>query len=302
MLPVLYERAGFSAPDLRDDQRRFHTTPELVFRMSEELSAARRPLLNAGIAIHSLRAASAESVGQLRALWAPMNGPIHIHVAEQMQEVNDCLESTGERPVAWLASHGVLDERVQLVHARHTEPEEIAQTAQSGAGVVLCPSTEANLGDGLCDLPGWLAAEVPLSLGSDSHVTRSFCEELRLLEYGQRLAQQKRNVSAAPEQDLPATAERLYARVLAGGAQAAGLSRWGLSRGARADALVVDGNDSGLRGIPLDHMLDALVFASPVRPFRDVMVAGEWVVKNHVHSRGDAIARRFSEAMAELFS
>ena len=135
--------------------------------------------------------------------------------------------------------------------------------ARSGAGVVLCPSTEANLGDGLADLPGWLAAGVPLTIGSDSHVTRDWREELRWLEYGQRLTRRQRNVAAAPETGQPATAERLFARSLAGSAAAAGALRWGLVPGARADALVVDRSEDALLGLPPSHALDGLIFPAP---------------------------------------
>src|SRR5262249_36235556 len=138
--------------------------------------------------IHSLRAATPESVTLLRKLAHGFEGPIHVHVAEQTAEVDDCLAATGARPVEWLAREGLLDKRWQLVHATHTVPQEIDAVASRGAQVVLCPSTEANLGDGLCDLHGWLDAGVPIALGSDSHVTREWREELRWLDYGQRLA------------------------------------------------------------------------------------------------------------------
>ena len=189
LLPVLYERAGFSQPQLRDDQRRFATTALDVLALQARIASAHRPLTrpltNAGVAIHSLRAARPES---LRALAEGAgNVPLHIHVAEQTAEVNDCLAATGCRPIEWLTTHAPLDSRWQLVHATHSTPAEIEAVARSGAGVVLCPGTEANLGDGLADLPGWLHAGVPLSIGSDSQVIRSWSEELRWLEYGQRL-------------------------------------------------------------------------------------------------------------------
>ncbi|WP_348754742.1 formimidoylglutamate deiminase [uncultured Aquincola sp.] len=302
VLPVLYERAGFTQPTLRPDQRRFATTADSVWQACQRIGAAGRPLVNAGVALHSLRAAAPESIHRLRQLTEGFAGPIHIHVAEQTAEVDDCLRATDRRPIEWLAAQGLLDARWQLVHATHTVPAEIDAVARSGAAAVICPSTEANLGDGLCDLPRWLASGAPLALGSDSHVTRAWREELRLLEYGQRLALRQRNVSAAPAEGQPATAQRLWQRMQAGSGAAAGLGAWGLQPGARADLLVVDEADAALRGIPPGHLLDALVFSSPGRPWHSVMAAGQWVVQAHRHPQAEAVADRFAEVMAQLWS
>jgi formimidoylglutamate deiminase len=300
MLPVLYERAGFAQPDLRDDQRRFATTPDDVIALRDGVRQAAAPRVNAGVAIHSLRAAAPASIARLVERCAGDDGPIHIHVAEQTGEVDDCVAATGARPIEWLARHVALDSRWQLVHATHATAQEIEAVARSGAGVVICPSTEANLGDGLCDLPRWLAARTMLSIGSDSHVTRAWREELRWLEYGQRLQLRQRNVASAPELGLTSSAQRLFERCLAGGAAAAGLSRWGLQPGARADLLVVDTDDAALLGIPDDRCLDALIYSSPGRPWRDVMVGGRWVVREHRHAQAGAIAAAFKTAMSDL--
>jgi formimidoylglutamate deiminase len=298
MLPALYQRAGFQQPKLRDDQRRFATTPDDVLRLRDGVRAMKAPLVGAGVAIHSLRAASADSIFELVERCDGDEGPIHIHIAEQTGEVDDCIAATGARPIEWLAQHVALDARWQLVHATHATPDEIASVAQCGAGIVICPSTEANLGDGLCDLPRWLATGAALSIGSDSHVTRDWREELRLLEYGQRLLLRQRNIAAAPKLGSPASAERLFNCSLAGGAAAAGFSDWGLQPGARADLLVVDTNDASLLGLPDEHLLDALVFSSPSRPWRDVMVSGRWVVRNNRHDAEAAPA--FKAAMSGL--
>jgi formimidoylglutamate deiminase len=300
MLPVLYERAGFRHPALRDDQRRFASTPDDVIRLRDGVRAMKAPLVSAGVAIHSLRAASPEAISGLLARCDGDDGPVHLHIAEQTREVDDCVEATGARPIEWLARHVALDARWQLVHATHALPHEIASVAKSGAGIVICPSTEANLGDGLCDLPRWLAAGAAWSIGSDSHVTRDWREELRLLEYGQRLLLRRRNIAAAPELGMPASAERLFNGCLAGGAAAAGFSRWGLLPGARADLLVVDTEDEALLGVPDGQLLDALVFSSPSRPWRDVLVAGRWVVRNRRHVKEGSQA--FNAAMTELAS
>jgi len=297
LLPVLYERAGFQQPALRADQRRFHLDADSVWAAHTALAAQGHATLNAGIAVHSLRAAAPASLHRLAQLARDMDGPIHIHVAEQIAEVEDCLAATGQRPIQWLAAQGLLDARWHLVHATHTTPDEIAAVARVGAAAVICPATEANLGDGLADLPGWLAAGVGLSVGSDSQVCRDWREELRWMELGQRLQRRQRNVAAAPEHGEPATAARLFKQALTAGGRAAGQALWGLQAGARADLLVVDVDDPGLVGVPPDHWLDGLVFSSPGRPWRDVMVAGRWVVQGH-HPKGGAAATAVATAAA----
>jgi formimidoylglutamate deiminase len=293
LLPVLYERAGFDRPALRDDQRRFRTDADAVLALQR---AAHARGLKSGVAIHSLRAVRPESIA--RVAEGALDGPIHIHVAEQTAEVDDCLKATGRRPIEWLAAQ--LDKRWQLVHATHATPAEIDAVAARGAGMVLCPTTEANLGDGLTDLARWLDAGVPVSIGSDSHVCRDAMEELRLAEYGQRLALRRRNVTARPGAQ-PATAARLFERAIDAGAAAAGFARGGLAVGARADLLVADLAADGLRGVPADSLLDALVFAGASRPWRDVMVGGRWQLRAHRHVQGHAVAERFERAMRELW-
>ena len=300
ILPVLYERAGFAAPALRDEQRRFRASPAEVVEAARRIGAGARLHVNAGLAIHSLRGADAASIDALRRLADGFAGPIHIHVAEQTAEVDECLRATGCRPIEWLAQGGRLDARWQLVHATHATRAEIDAVAASGAGIVLCPSTEANLGDGLADLPRWLAADVAMTVGSDSQATRDWREELRLLEYGQRLLLRRRNIAAAPEQGLASTAERLWSRLLGGSAAASGLPSWGLVKGARADALVIDADDDGLLGVAPERILDALVFSSPQALWRDVMVAGRWVLRGGRHAASAAIAKRCREAMAAI--
>lgn len=274
ILPVLYERAGFDADGLRDEQRRFATSVEDVITIRDGVRSFAQSMINAGVAIHSLRAAKPSSIAALIDRCAGDPAPIHIHVAEQLREVDDCVDATGRRPIEWLLENVALDSRWHLVHATHAMTEEIDAVAERQAGVVLCPTTEANLGDGVTDLPRWLEAGVRLSIGSDSQVTRDWREELRLLEYGQRLTQRRRNIAADAHRS---TAARLFERALSASGPAAGLTRWGFVPGARADLLVVDPDDDALRDIEPSEMIDAIVFVSPARPFMNVMVGGNWV-------------------------
>jgi formimidoylglutamate deiminase len=302
LLPVLYERAGFTQPALRDDQRRFRTDVARVLALRDGVRAlsrdARGPVA-AGVAVHSLRAAAPGSIRALAAAVHDDPAPLHIHVAEQQAEVDDALAATGRRPIDWLADECALDGRWQLVHATHASAGEIERVAHAGAGVVLCPSTEANLGDGLTDLPRWLANGTTLSLGSDSHVGRAWPAELRLLEYGQRLALRARNVAADPASQQPATAAHLFERVRHGSGVAAGHACWGLEPGARADLLVLDVETPGLPGVPARHLLDALVFATDAPAFAQVMVAGRWIERDHAReaTRRDA----YTDALEQLW-
>lgn len=294
LLPVLYAHAGFAQKGLRDTQRRFRSDADWVWRASQRINAAGRPRLNAGVALHSLRAAHPEDIAALKALVGDTEVPIHIHIAEQQQEVHDCLQATGRRPMAALVDQG-LDARWQLVHATHSTRDEIAAVAATGAGVVICPGTEGNLGDGLADLSGWLGAGVPITLGSDSHVTRDWVEELRWLEYGQRLGLQRRNVAAAPGRQA-STAARLFDACVDGSARAAGFAQCGLTIGARADFLELDRDASGLLGLPDAALLDGLVFASQGHRWRSVHVAGQPVATDDPQRR-----ERFRQAMAQLW-
>ena len=292
LLPVLYERAGFTAPALRPDQRRFASDVDFVLALRDRVRAAGRAgagagaagvprAPRAGVAIHSLRAAAEPSIRALIGRLAGDEGPVHIHVAEQTGEVEDCLAATGARPIEWLARTGWLDARWQLVHATHAEPREIEAVARTGAGIVVCPTTEANLGDGVPDLPRWLAAGVPLSIGSDSQVCRSAAEELRWLDYAQRLVHRRRNVGADPARYEGSTAARLFEACLAGGGRAAGFARWGLAPGAPADLLVLDTAAAGLQGVPDAHRLDAWVFATDAATAAPA-IAETWVAGRRV--------------------
>ncbi|HET7358834.1 MAG TPA: formimidoylglutamate deiminase, partial [Rhodanobacteraceae bacterium] len=217
LLPVLYMRGGFDGRPLSPRQRRFGHDVDGFMALFERLRALHEPMLRVGIALHSLRAVPEAAMREVLDAVAGTGCPIHIHVAEQIGEVQDCLAVHNARPVEWLLDHAPVDARWCLVHATHLTDDELRRAAASGAVAGLCPTTEANLGDGLFPLAAWLDAGGTLGIGSDSHISVSPVEELRWLEYGQRLASRHRNVAARGAGK--SVGETLWTAALAGGAQ-----------------------------------------------------------------------------------
>ncbi len=297
LLPVLYSHAGFGAQLLKPEQRRFQTGVRDVHDIVAALERLRSGQLEVGAAPHSLRAASVEQICELVA-GVPAGRPLHIHIAEQQAEVDQCVAFSGQRPVDYLLSQVDIDARWCLVHATHMTPDETARLAASGAVAGLCPTTEANLGDGLFPLPAYIAAGGAFGIGSDSHVSHSPVEELRWLEYGQRLAGQRRNVAATP--GMPDVAAFLWQGALHGGAQAAGRPVGALAVGNRADVLVLDDAHVNLDGVEPADVLGRFLLSGNDNLVRDVLVGGEWVVKNGRHFNQDSIAHRYKLALHEL--
>jgi formimidoylglutamate deiminase len=223
--------------------------------------------------------------------------PVHVHVAEQLREVEECLAWSGRRPVEWLFEHAAVDRRWCLVHATHMTDAETAALARSGAVAGLCPTTEANLGDGLFQASAYLSAGGAFGIGSDSHVSVDPIEELRWLEYGQRLIARQRNrlVDGAGS-----VGERLFLGALDGGAQALGRRAGSLQVGAEADLVVLDRNAPCLAERPPERLLDALVFAAQGNPVTDAMVGGKWLVRGGRHARRDRVFERYRAALREL--
>ncbi|CAN7685896.1 formimidoylglutamate deiminase [Pseudorhodoferax sp. LjRoot39] len=302
LLPVLYQASGFGAKPPGEGQRRFIRSTDNMLRLLERL----RPLCAAqgarlGLAPHSLRAVPPDA---LRAAVAGLHAqdataPVHIHIAEQTQEVTDCIAWSGQRPVAWLLDHAPVDVRWCLVHATHMDADEYRRAATSGAVAGLCPSTEANLGDGLFDWPAWQAAGGAWGVGSDSHACVNAAEELMLLEYGQRLATRRRNVMATPAQPQVATAMTLAA--VAGGAQAAGRPVAGLAPGQQADFVTLDAQHPALAGLPAAEMLSAHVFASHrTSAVHTVHAAGQVRVRAARHAAHQDAVRGLVAARTQL--
>ena len=303
MLPVLYQYSGFGKREPRPDQRRFVNTPESLLDLLLTLRRARpeHGALTYGVAPHSLRAVSAASLhALLDGLDAHLPGaPVHIHIAEQTGEVQECLAATGARPVAWLLDHADVNARWCLVHATHIDETETRALAAAGAVAGLCPTTEANLGDGFFPAQPYLDAKGWIGVGSDSHVAVDWRSELRLLEYGHRLLLRQRNVLAC--ETRPQVAERLFDAALAGGARASGRPVGALAPGYRADWLVLDEAHPSLDGRQPGDWLAGVVFCEHgPSPIVEVHTGGRCVVRGGRHEDEAAAYAAYREAVSHL--
>ena len=272
-LPSLYRWSDFGSQPLKPRQKRFDSDVRGIVDAFRAVKTSED--VRAGVAPHSLRAVDP---GALRELVAslPADAPIHIHAAEQTKEVEDCRRVLGQRPVEWLLSNFTVNERWCLVHATHMVEDETHGLAKSSAVAGLCPTTEGNLGDGVFPLMDYRAAGGRYGIGGDSHVSRDPAEELRLLEYVQRLMARKRNLVVGRS---PAVGTTLWLEAAAGGAQAVGRAMGAIAPGKRADLVVLDSDHHG------DAAANALVFSGTPGMVRDVMVAGRWVVRDRRHER-----------------
>lgn len=291
LLPVLYMTGGFDGRPLSSRQRRFGFDVDGYLRLFETLRAQEGDMLRVGCALHSLRAVPAGAMREvLDAL--PQDAPVHIHIAEQIGEVQDSLALRGARPVEWLLANADVGERWTLVHATHLDDGEIAGIARSGAVVALCPTTEANLGDGLFPMRDFLAANGRWGIGSDSHISVSPVEELRWLEYGQRLLSRHRNVIAdAGEPSVGATLSRGVADSRA--------SATGFGDG-DDEWLLLDADAPQFAGATSGDIVDRWIFAGNRPLVREVRIGGETPVVDGRHRDRDAIAKDYREAISKL--
>jgi formimidoylglutamate deiminase len=301
-LPTLYQTSDFGGKPLRREQARFAMDTDVFLRAIEERLArqrSQRPTCT-GAAFHSLRAVPLghlrEAALQLRGLDATL--PVHIHVAEQLREVKACKQETGRRPIELLLESGLLTPHWCLVHATHATADELKGIAATAAIVCVSISTEANLGDGFFDTTRFLKAGGCLCVGSDSQATVSPAEELRWMEYQQRLRKKGRAVLAAKPE--PHVGTRLWRDAAQHGAQAIGQPAGAIEVGRRADWLVLDAAHPSLVGAAADTALDHLVFAGGDAAIRDVMVAGRWVIKDRRHAVEDELRPRFAGLMRRL--
>ena len=299
VLPVLYSHSGFGGLPPNEGQRRFINSTEryldLLSRLTPIISA--QPAQALGLCFHSLRAVTPQQISDVLAA-SDARCPVHIHIAEQQKEVDDCLNWSGRRPLQWLYENVEVDQRWCLVHATHAQPDEVALMAKSGAIAGLCLTTEANLGDGIFPAVDYIAQGGRWGIGSDSHVSLSVVEELRWLEYGQRLRDQRRN--RLYRTDQPMVGRTLYDAALTGGAQAMGQPVGALQVGKRADWLVLDGSDPYLATATGDGILNRWLFAGNDRQVRDVMVNGQWVIREGRHADQEQTSQAFVRVLREL--
>lgn len=297
LLPVFYAYAGFGAQPPQAEQARFLSDLDGYAALHQACEGALAALPDAriGVAPHSLRAVTPE---QLRALVALAGDrPVHIHIAEQMREVEQCLAWSGRRPVEWLLDNAQVAANWCLVHATHMTPAETAALAASGAVAGLCPVTEANLGDGLFPAPAYLAAGGAWGVGSDSNVRIDLFEELRWFEYGQRLVLQRRNVAARNEGQ--STGAVLIEQAGRGGAQALA-GEFGLAEGHSADFVELDARHPAFAALPAALRMDATIFAAGREAVDGVWRRGRKVVSGGRHHARDAIEADYAATLARL--
>ena len=297
LLYGIYETGGVDGRPLEGGQRRFANTAADALTMLSDAAGRVNPSLNFGLAPHSLRAVPAAS---LRAIeHVSRDTPVHIHVAEQTAEVADCVRILGAPPVAWLLDHAPVGPNWCLIHATHAEAGELKRAARAGAVIGLCPSTEADLGDGIFAFDALNEAGGAFGIGSDSNVSTEPCDELRLLEYAQRLRRRRRNLGIGAGAVDKHTGVALWRAAAAGGAQASGRATGRIAPGYRADfcllqsTLETTGHDPG-------SIVDAAIFGAGARSVSAVMAGGKWLVENGRHSQADAITAAYATALATL--
>jgi formimidoylglutamate deiminase len=300
LLPSFYAHSSFGGAPPHAGQRRFVCSVDQFTRLMDAARQAIGPLpgANVGIAPHSLRAVTPEELADVAPLAE--GGPIHIHAAEQVREVEDCVAWSGRRPVEWLLEHAAVDPRWCLVHATHMTAAETAALAGSGAAAGLCPITEASLGDGIFPAREFCDAGGRFGIGTDSNVLVSVAGELRQLEYGQRLKHRERNVlSGGPG---VSTGRALFDAAVAGGARALAQPAAGITSGARADIVSLDVAHPSLAGRRGDAVLDGWIFAAGTDAIDCVWAGGSKVVAGGRHSLRETARDRFNEKVRRLLT
>jgi formimidoylglutamate deiminase len=300
LLPVFYAHAGFGGKAPDPGQRRFINDCDGFARL---LDASRRAVAGlegavVGVAPHSLRAVTPSELDAVLAL-AP-NGPVHLHIAEQTREVEECMAWSGQRPLQWLFAHAAVDDRWCLVHATHANSEEIRWMTLSRAVAGLCPVTEANLGDGTFNAPAFLDRGGAFGVGSDSNVLIGLTDELRQLEYAQRLAARARNVMAG--KTAASTGRALFEGALKGGSQALGVASRGLAVGGFADIVSLDAGHVALAGRSGDALLDSWIFGARHGLVDCVWARGRKMVEGGRHVAREGVARRFCQTLQGLLA
>ena len=300
LLPVLYMTADFDSPEPLPEQARFINDLDGFFSLYTALRSRENGNMKTGIAFHSLRAVPAQAIrGALKILSEEqIDCPVHIHIAETLKEVEACISFNGLPPVQWLFENIDIDQRWCLVHATHLTDWEVDRLATSDSVVGLCPTTEANLGDGIFRFEDFLTKGGKFGIGSDSNISVNPVEELRWLEYGQRLTSNKRNISATGTE--PHVGSFLWEHAANGGAQALDRNIDSINPGERYDHLVLNREHPLLYDKHPDDVPDSFVFSGNDSLVKDVMAAGKWVVRDGVHFLEQEISTRYKKAIKEL--
>jgi formimidoylglutamate deiminase len=300
-LPVLYRYGGFGSADPLAGQRRFlNDAVEFVdILRSLQRATAGDGNCSVGIAPHSLRAIDRALLGEV---IGEVDNPaaIHIHIAEQTKEVDDCVAWSGMRPVEWLFEHFDVGHNWCLIHATHMNESETRRMAGSGCVAGLCPTTEANLGDGLFNAVDYIGQDGIWAIGSDSHISIDPVEELRWLEYGMRLQKRRRNLLAS--EAIANTGRRLLDGALDGGARACGRRIGRIAPGYRADLLVLADDHPRLYGRSRNDLIDSWIFSGNENFVRDVYIGGNKLIDNGHHAEEQRIARNYRETLDQLAS
>ena len=302
LLPVLYAYGGFGHRPLGPAQKRFAGDVAFVMDLVRELADFHlpHPVLKLGVAPHSVRAVDALMLTELAAEAARLDPalPIHMHISEQSGEVFECQDTHGTTPLDWVADLVAIDSRWTFVHATHLTQLEMRRLGETGARVALCPVTEGNLGDGIFDFAPWFEAGRPWCIGGDSHVAVNPFDELRALEYSQRLRRRVRNVASSEQ--FPDVAANLWSGAARDGAVALAQPSGMLAPGSRADLVVLDVGASDYEGLDAGARLGVAMFGPRGAAVRDVYVAGKQVVADGFHPDREQAAAAFRAALARL--
>ena len=296
LLPVLYSQGGVDGRALGPGQLRFGNDLDGYMALMEGAQTAVDALgtdAGLGVAPHSLRAVTPQELTHLQ----QFQGSIHMHLAEQIAEVEEIKAAYGARPVTWALDHLPLDARWCLIHCTQMTETETRGLAQSGAVAGLCPLTESSLGDGIFNAEGWIKAGGTWGIGSDSNILISLTEELRTLEYSQRLKTHNRAVLAAPERS---TGRVLFEGACRGGAQAAGRESGAIEVGLWADLLALDATATDFMGRAGDTLLDTWIFAGKDKVITDVWSAGRHMVQDGIHVERQAISDAYRATLMRL--
>lgn len=298
LLPVQYEFGGCDRRALQGGQQRFGNTKDQfarLFSASQAAISSGQPDWAIGVAPHSLRAVDAEGLVLAQDLTG--NGPFHMHLAEQTAEVQEIQSTLGARPVEWVLSNMAVSERSCFIHCTQMTANETVGLAASGAVAGLCPITESSLGDGIFDGTRYLGAKGAFGVGSDSNIHISYWDELRTLEYSQRLRDRRRAMLATPSQS---TGRVLFDGSIAGGAQAAGRSSGVLKAGMWADMVAISTENEFLCARDGDTLLDSLIFSGGQQSTTDVWSAGRHIVQDGRHPKREQIVQRYMSVVKEL--